>query len=219
MGEEKRSNYRLIITILGVCLVVNTYIFYLYLQGERSVILKSSRIPYIIDSWKGRDIPISERTYRILGTKDVVSREYINPSGFVVFLLIVFSDTNREAFHLPEICFGGGGASMMGKSIKKVSIKGKEIKVNKLYIENKSGDQMSGQMILYYFISGKHSTPNFYLQQIYFVINQVRYRKGMGALVRVSTDASSGEMDKALTQDQEFLQALLSIVPSIVGEK
>ena len=61
--------------------------------------------PAEIGEWRGEDAPVDERTYEILETRNVLSRNYKNPDGGVVHLLMVGSFKDRRVAHPPEVCY------------------------------------------------------------------------------------------------------------------
>jgi hypothetical protein len=59
--------------------------------------LYTKDIPMIIGDWYGKDLPIGERTYEILETRDIFTREYVNPNSERILFTIVFSQDNRKS--------------------------------------------------------------------------------------------------------------------------
>ncbi|MFH1678450.1 MAG: exosortase C-terminal domain/associated protein EpsI [Candidatus Omnitrophota bacterium] len=179
-----QRNYLTVIILLSVTLLCIGYIH----LGRRSVSLDSasdlSNIPLEIGEWKGKDLSLSERTYEILGTRDVLTREYTNPRGESVGLSIVRSGSDRSAFHPPEICYLGGGLELLGKTVEAINVNGSlSIKANKLVMKDKTGVDTAW----YWFRAGNEFTHNFYLQQSLFILNELlRRMPNDGDLIRVS---------------------------------
>ena len=70
----------------------------------------AKRIPMKLAGWKcTKDEPPNPDVVRILGTDDIVTRNYFNAEGKKVTFLAVFASNNRRAVHPPEICLRGGG--------------------------------------------------------------------------------------------------------------
>jgi hypothetical protein len=55
-----------------------------------------NNLAYTIAEWKGKDIEPEEGTYDILGTRNLLLREYINGSGIKAYLLVIYSETKRD---------------------------------------------------------------------------------------------------------------------------
>jgi hypothetical protein len=53
----------------------------------------------------GKDVPVDEKTYEILETRNVLSRIYENPKGEQIHLLLVGSRKDRRVAHPPEVCY------------------------------------------------------------------------------------------------------------------
>jgi len=79
--------------------------------------VKMADFPMAIGEWQSKDIPLSERDFEILETRNLIMREYKNFSGELVYLYIIYSGDNRNVVHPPEICYTGGGATIIDKSI------------------------------------------------------------------------------------------------------
>jgi len=77
----------------------------------------AARIPLTIGEWVGEDMPVSDETVRILGTKDIINRYYVNGSGQRVSFQAVFARDNRRAVHPPEICARGHGESLERQAV------------------------------------------------------------------------------------------------------
>ena len=156
--------------------------------------VKLESIPLTLGEWKGEDIPIDERIYELLETKDVLMREYSNVKGERVVLAIVYSGVNRASFHPPEICYLGGGRELLKKDIENVEAgpAGKTsratMQVNKLLMEDQAGKEIAW----YWFSAGSRITSSYYLQQCYFIWDELRRNPQGGTLIRVSTRVADG---------------------------
>lgn len=60
-----------------------------------------STFPSRIGEWEGKDIALEEETYEILGTRDVLVREYKDSQGDSLVLAVIYSATDRSSFHPP----------------------------------------------------------------------------------------------------------------------
>lgn len=156
--------------------------------------------PMTVGEWKGSDLPITEKEYDILETRNLISREYTNPTGEKLYLFIIYSETNRSVFHPPEVCMIGSGMCITDKQIENFNVGDKVFTTNKLFAEK----GQFKEIILNCYKVGSIYTSNFYLQQARLAIHQIFGRNVPGATLRVSM--SVGESQSAtLATLKEFL--------------
>jgi EpsI family protein len=192
---------RYLITVL--LLIVTAFIsFGAYSTVTRSSVLYTKNIPMIIGNWYGNDIPIEERTYEVLETKDVLMREYKNPEGENVLLTIVYAQNNRKVAHPPEVCFEGSGWSRTNKETQVFSIGNRSLEFNKLTIQK--GNEM--QLVLYLYKSGDKFTPDYYSQQVNNIFNSILHKKTSSALIRITTS------------HKDDIQASTNLISSFIGD-
>lgn len=162
-----------------------------------------------IGEWKGREVALPERTYEILGTKDVIVREYANPKGETIVVVIVRSSNDRSSFHPPEICYLGGGVKLMEKTVETFNINDSfSLRMNRLVMQDKSGLEVAW----YWFAVGDDFTHNYYLQQCRFILNELLRRdENIGALIRVSTHVAGGELSQADGRVKDFIGEVVKI--------
>jgi EpsI family protein len=169
--------------------------------------------PYVIGDWKGEDLEITQKEYDILETKNLISREYISPSGEKVYLFIIYSETNRRVFHPPEVCMMGGGIKIVDKRSAVINSSGYKFSVNKLYTQK---DSYRG-MALYCYKAGNLYTDNFYLQQAYFSLNQLLGKHRGGATIRVSMPITKDEQ-RFFETLKEFMVEAVKIIDSLPSQ-
>jgi len=156
--------------------------------------------PMTVGEWQGRDLTITEKEYGILETRNIISREYTNPSGDRLFLLIIYSETNRSVFHPPEVCMIGGGLAITDKQIENFDVGNKVFTTNKLFAEK----GQFKEMILNCYKAGDIYTSDFYLQQTRLALHQIFGRNIPGATLRVSM-AIGKDQATTLSTLKEFL--------------
>lgn len=156
--------------------------------------------PMTVGEWKGKDLEIKDYEYKILETKNLISREYVNPAGEKVYLFIIYSETNRSVFHPPEVCMIGSGLSITDKQIDSFDASGKVFTTNKLFAEK----GQFKEIILNCYKVGNIYTSNFYLQQTRLAIHQVFGRNVPGATLRVSMSIGK-DQPATLATLKEFL--------------
>ncbi|MBM3254107.1 MAG: EpsI family protein, partial [Candidatus Omnitrophica bacterium] len=173
---EKKLNF-----IVTVVLLTLTACSVLFISSARKTSIINGRLlnfPMKLGNWSGKILPMDARVYQILGTDKVLFREYVNPQNEKVWFCIVYGEQNRQSFHPPEYCYlGGGNAELLDKG--KVALRLNEkriINVNKLLFQIGKYKQL----VLYWFTAGNKMTENYYKQQIYFVLDEIKYHKSSG---------------------------------------
>jgi len=172
---------RYLITI--ILLLVTAFItFGAYSNVNRPSELYTQKIPLIINNWYGKDVTMEERTYEVLETKDAIMREYNKPDGKRVMFIVVFAESNRKVAHPPEVCFEGSGWARVDKEIQAVLINGRQLKFNRLTIQQDS----EKQLVMYLYKAGNNLTPDYYIQQVNIIASNILRKKASSALIRIS---------------------------------
>jgi len=152
-------------------------------KGRTPQTVTMSRIPLKVGQWEGKDIPVEQKVYEILETKDVLVREYKDPEGDSVYLSIVYSQSNRGSFHPPEICYLGGGVKLLNKGVENIAVNdGNVLETNILEMDGPVGVMKAW----YWFAAGTRFVQSYYKQQIYLLRDAFSGRATQGALIRVS---------------------------------
>jgi len=179
-----------------------------YSTRSYSGALYTQSIPMAIGDWNSRDLPVSERTYDILETKDIITREYSNSRGDRVFLSVVFARSNRKVAHPPEVCFAGGGWSRIDRDAHSILINDKPLRFNRLVLQRGTERQIA----MYLYKSGKRLTNNFYAQQLNIILNGMLHRNVSSALIRVSSYSAGGDIGKSTELAGEFAKKVIPII-------
>lgn len=145
--------------------------------------------PIDVGEWKGKELPITEKEYKILETRNLISREYTNRAGEKLYLLIIYSETNRSVFHPPEVCMIGSGLYIVDKQIDEFRVGGKSFTTNKLFAEKGAFKEV----ILNCYKAGGVYTSNFYFQQSYLALHQMFGRGVPGATLRASMTSGTDQ--------------------------
>ena len=186
------------LTIIGLLSVTSFFSINLFFQqrSQRDE-LDINTFPFKMGEWVGKDIEIGEYNYKILQTRNLIVREYNHPSGARLNLNIIYSETNRSVFHPPEVCLMGSGVEILDKKTEKIQGRnGETIFTNKIFLEKEGMRTVS----LYCYKIGGFYTENFYLQQVYFALNQI-FNKGVrGATIHAHMP---------LMEDEETTMAVL----------
>ncbi len=158
-------------------------------------------LPYTIGDWAGKDLKITEKEYRILETRNLISREYTSSTEQKLYLFIIYSETNRSVFHPPEVCLIGSGLKITDKKLEKINTDKIGFYANKLYFEAANAKDMA----LYCYKTGNFYTDNYYLQQAHFAFNQLLGKRRGGATIRVSMPLSANE-EETVAVLKKFMQ-------------
>ena len=166
-----------------------------------------SRIPYELGPWRGKDIPLDERTYEILETREVLCREYrvADPAVPAVDLVVVFAQANRKASHPPEVCYIGSGAHVNRKSIEPLQVS----PANRLLVSH----GRTQTVVLYWYLVGPRLTTSYYGQQAGILWAQLTGRPAQGAMIRCSTPVAEKEsQEEAMTRLKGFAESNLLLI-------
>jgi EpsI family protein len=167
--------------------------------------------PRSIGPWTSEELPISKEDLSILETQNAFVRKYKNTvDGGEVFLFLVYSQHNRKVAHPPEICYLGSGVSIIENIHDpiKVEYKNLTISTNRLKLLRKNLQHLA----FYWFKVGNRFTSNYWEQQLLIAINALSGVSKGSALIRISTDITSEDQDKAIRDVKSFTNL---IVPSL----
>lgn len=159
--------------------------------------LRVTDFPKEIGEWKSTDIPLSERDYQILETRNLFVRDYKNLNGDSVILYMVYSEDNRKVSHPPEVCFMGSGVSIVDKSSIQIS---NSIKATKMIVEKAD----SRQLVVYWYKAGSLNTDKYLKQQLKIVLDKMFGTRTPGALIRLSTDILEHNVEEAFELIKSF---------------
>jgi len=207
-----KANARFLITILiligAMLLSVPLYLNVPVPEDEPQV----ARLPMKIGDWAGKDLPVDEQAYKILETKNLILREYTRGED-KVYVYIIYSTDNRKVSHPPEVCFEGGGITIIDKAkIPLTLADGRKITANSLKAE-KAG---LVNRVYYFYKAGDHYTDNYLHQQFYIALARLRFRNLSGAMIRLSAEVMPEEGERSEKNLCEFFKAVSAHFPSII---
>jgi EpsI family protein len=159
--------------------------------------------PKEIGGWTATELPITDKEYDILETRNAFTRKYVNPDGKAVYLFIVYSQYNRKVSHPPEVCYTGSGATISKGVVVEIpadSLKQKNIKANKLWVEQ----SVYQQLMYYWFKVGNTFTPSYWQQQILIALKSLLGQPSSSAMVRLSVDVEDKDEQKAVKLIEDF---------------
>lgn len=173
-------------------------------QGERIGRL----IPSQFGEWKLiRDLPVAPEEKLILGTDDILHREYAvdGDEKDAVLLSLVFSTGHRHSMHPPEVCYQAAGYTLVSRGV--VSLESElDATLLRLSVDN------SQQLVNYWFFSGGKETQSYIWHQVHLVIDQVLFRTQPSVLVRLSTTIRGGDADRAQARLSAFAHEAVPIL-------
>ncbi|MBF0478089.1 MAG: EpsI family protein [Candidatus Omnitrophica bacterium] len=202
----KRSWIFIIIAFIYAGILSWSIYFSTYTQKDSVDI---AAFPKTIGGWTSEDVPISKEDKAILETDNVFVRRYTNPAGEQVFLFIVYSQHNRKVSHPPEICYTGGGATIVDAKKEFIGNGADTIAVNRL----KSERAGRSEIFCYWFKVGDQFTSNYWEQQILIAWRSFLRKSASSALIRISSSINSGEPESVtMSRIKKFGS---NILPSI----
>ena len=170
--------------------------------------LFTADFPLIIDGWTGREVGMSDETYKLLETRDAIYREYRNRKGELLELVIVYSRGNRKVVHPPDVCFQGGGWRRQLKDVIPVPHRSKPglERVNRLILDRNGMKQVA----LYWYKIGSEQTSSYLGQQVRYLLSSLLRRNRSIALVRISSYAPDPAGVQSETQKLLSFAALIA---------
>lgn len=205
---NKHKSFSLI-TILFVTLIFSVPLYLVNrAPAEESSVCS---LPMEIDGWKGRDLPVEERSYQILETRNLILREY-EKNGKKVYIYLIYSSDNRKVSHPPEVCFEGSGVTIIRKNRVKMPLDGADITANKLIVER--GGIVN--VVVYWYKAGNFYTANYMKQQAAIALHALKFKRTSGALIRVSAEAPSGDPQKAFEEIKLFSRTISKYFPTVI---
>ena len=165
-----------------------------YSKKSLSTESQATEVPRKIGAWQGEDVPVDEKTFELLETRNVLMRQYSAPGKASVLLCIVYSNENRKVSHPPEVCYQGDGFEILGHGKTSTPLaewRGKQLKANQMVVERKG----NRQSVLYWYKAGSDYTDNYLQQQWRALWSQVARKGGGCALIRLSTPVAADEAE------------------------
>ncbi len=197
-----------ILGIFAVALAISWNLYFKqYLQKDTVSIFN---FPETMGEWSGENIPLAETDYEILETKNTFVRRYKTTDGKEIFLFIVYSQNNRKVSHPPEICYTGGGVSVLEHAVDPITVSSANLVIdaNRLLLE-KGQDR---QVAYYWFKVGDTFTGSYWKQQMLIAFKTILGRPASSALIRVSSTVVKDDKAESVKTVKEFSDL---IVPAL----
>jgi len=162
--------------------------------------------PKEIGGWSSEELTITDDEYAILETRNAFVRKYSSGEGAGVYLFTVYSQNNRKVSHPPEICYTGGGVTVLDNKASEIKMENNTIiPVRKLMLEQGRYRQVA----YYWFKVGDNFTSNYWEQQIRIALNAFRGKNAGSALIRLSAVVENGSETEAEKNIQAFARLIL----------
>jgi len=170
--------------------------------------------PMMIADWTAEEIPISDHDYSILETRNAFTRMYTRPDGGQVLLYIIYAQHNRKVAHPPEICYTGGGATIITKDVYAAPSgqAGKSIPVNKVFLDN----DYHQQIMYYVFKVGGSFTPSYWRQQVLIGLKTLLRQPASSAMIRLTTVIENDNSDAAIALMNDFAADVFPLIPRYI---
>jgi EpsI family protein len=207
MKPQKTNKKFIVILVLMVisCLISWNLYFKEYAQKDT---ISIHAFPKTMGEWTSEEIPITDEEYAILETRNAFTRRYTTASGKTVYLFIVYSQNNRKVSHPPEICYTGGGISVLRNTVKDLT-QAAGISVNQLLLQKNDYQQSA----YYWFKVGNTFLASYWKQQLLIALKTLINQPASSAMIRVSSTLN--KETPAQTEDvmTEFTQLILPLIP------
>jgi len=167
--------------------------------------------PMTIGEWQSENIPISDNDYAVLETRNAFVRIYRKPTGEEVMLYVIYSQTNRRVAHPPEICYTGGGSTIVSKFPEKIAtdaVADGTITANRLLI-----DYPNYQQIMYYWFKvGNSYTASYWAGQAMIAWKNMTGQSSSSALIRLTSVVEDDDQQRAVDIIRGFAAEILPLI-------
>jgi len=165
--------------------------------------------PKTVGEWTSEELPISDEEYAILETRNAFTRMYTDAQGRQVMLYIIYAQHNRRVAHPPEICYSGGGATIISKYPYTIGTGEQKLSINRVLI-----DYARYQQIMYYWFKvGNSYTASYWGQQALIGVKTLLGRPSGSALIRLTTVITDNDEKKAARAIEDFTKEIIPLLP------
>ena len=196
-----------VVVILIVSTLLAWKLYFRYYDQQDTVDIHS--FPSQIEEWKSEELPISEEEYAILETRNVFARRYSNNEGREIFLTITYSQTNRKVSHPPELCYTGGGISVIQNKLGILDLRTPQgivpIHAHQLLLQRGNTQQVA----FYWYKVGGVFTASYWDQQLIIAQKTLLGKMPSSALIRIATTISKNDQSDAIVVIHDFAENVL----------
>lgn len=206
MPMKKRTIFVFIIFTAAAAISWPLY-FYNYAATDT---VNIHEFPMSIGDWTAEEIPIPDKDYEILETRNAFTRMFTHKDGGQIMLYMIYSQHNRRVAHPPEICYTGGGATIITKYPYDIPYKkDRPLTVNRILIDDVSHQQL----MHYWFKIGDSYTPSYWQQQFLIGLKTLLKKTSSSAMIRITTVIEDDDEKKATKLINSFAADILPIIP------
>lgn len=166
-----------------IALVTAGWILWNGASHSKSTQHVTAPVPLQLGLWTGTPLSVSQRTVEILETEDVNLMEYHLGNEPPLWFAQVAGFGTRAAFHPPELCYVGSHYEVLERSRMTIFVNGSPRQLMRLVL-SQGADRFESW---YWFTASDRTTPNYYQQQLWLVMDSIRHKPMSGMLVRIST--------------------------------
>ncbi|MCD4781940.1 MAG: EpsI family protein [Candidatus Omnitrophica bacterium] len=201
MKKKFSLSYIILLSLFVVAGVMSWRLYFKeYRQADTADI---SSFPMQIGKWTAEDIPLTEREYDILETRNVFIRRYTHgQTTESITLFIVYSQSNRKVSHPPEICYTGAGNILIEKDLDLIQYSNQDKPLQVYRVVSENGPRQ--EIFYYWFKVGDTFTPSYWKQQVLIAWKSFVGEVASSALIRISTGVNNNDHKAADQLIKEF---------------
>jgi EpsI family protein len=204
---------KIVAAVLAVVAVGSVYLGWpRAVQPTRQVL---ERIPLTLGPWQGVEMAMEDRVYDILGTQDVLSRQYERTDGARAMLVVVMAQHTHKRTHPPEQCFTGEGyridQATVRSEIVRLSDATLPVALRELILARNGGQRV----VWYFYKSGDHLSTSYLRHQVGVALRKLADRAAADILIRIDATVPPGGVKTGRELLRDFLGKAM---PHIVQE-
>ena len=187
-----------------------------YLSRDRQMPLQRPLSDFSLEvgNWRGSDEPLSDRVRTLLGTDDILLRQYVEPGGTPVLLYASYfpRQGRGEISHSPKNCLPGAGWQPLRARRVPYPLAATDTDMINEILYEKEGQR---QLVFYWFRERDRILASEYLVKWYLMWDAVTRDRTDGALLRVSTAVIDSE-EMARQRCLDFMRVTLPRLNAIL---
>ncbi len=162
-------------------------------------------VPETVAQWRGIDVPLEERQYRLLETRDVLLRRYQARGGDAVLACVAVAGPENKAAHPPEVCYRGQGWTIEAHVAWDVTLAGRVRPLEELVISQEG----ARELVWSWYRVGAEETASWWREQWLALLARLRRAPTPAALLRFSTPLRDDDLDATRRRLASFLEQFL----------
>jgi EpsI family protein len=175
-------------------------------------------LPKKLDSWVGRNVPISRDELDVLGSGDFLLRVYrkVTPEPEIsVFVAYIPTQQVGDTLHSPQNCLPGAGWFPLESGSIDITFPGRTTFPANRYLIGKNEER---QLVLYWYSSHGRVLASEYWAKFFLVADSIRLNRSDGSLVRIMTPVVGNESEQHAEQRLlRFSQVLVPVLDDYIA--